>query len=44
MPIKINNTTATGVISAASFTGSRANLAGVTSLGKAIGVSLVLRG
>jgi hypothetical protein len=38
------NVTATGVISAASFSGSGANLTGVASLGKAIAVSLVLGG
>jgi hypothetical protein len=40
----VANVNVTGVISAASFSGSGANLTGVASLGKAIAVSLVLGG
>jgi hypothetical protein len=38
------NVTATGVISASSFTGSGASLTGVATVGKAIAISLVLGG
>jgi hypothetical protein len=38
------NVTATGVVSAASFSGSGSNLTGVATLGKAIAVSMVLGG
>jgi hypothetical protein len=38
------NVTATGVVSAASFSGSGSNLSGVATLGKAIAVSMVLGG
>jgi hypothetical protein len=38
------NVTPTGVVSAASFSGSGSNLTGVATLGKAIAVSMVLGG
>ena len=38
------NVTATGVISAASFSGSGASLTGVASVGKAVAIAIVLGG